>query len=655
MTLIPVDPIMPETPQADLSCSRPNPGNTVPPGSEDEHSRIDDPQSFTTAIEEALRRTHVSGQDHVAPNEMTTPTSSPVEPSRQNTDFFLPSSTIAQRCGMDQAGSACSASTPEKACPQALSAFPASVPVQPAAAAQELAQTSPPQTSAGPTGSAAESPEPPAELFLLDTDQAGSACSASTPEKACPQALSAFPASVPVQPAAAAQELAQTSPPQTSAGPTGSAAESPEPPAELFLLDQGGESIARLAAPAVEDSVFRSLGIVHEAQESDPHAAFGPQAQAAKTTPSDPSLLPGDREGLFSFDAEGPRVSVPEGRAGASGTAPSPDRTLAVSFTMTSEPLLKDPKTGPQNPHYPAAATEVLAGEPNRPRSPEGSTPRVSAMTALPQEETATGPFPAVAADGETPGKPFETAPKAGHPAGHPSEPLAPEEESPALSDPQQGADDPFQDGPKADKTGAPRTVPSAAPSARSPSQERDRPVSQAGLAGVEEIEPLERAGAKPAQGHAEIPWGPGRGAPAPGPWRRDSLASHLQINAREAIESSAKQFHLRIQGDGLGTMRWEVHLGPGKIAAQALVDTIKLQELVQGQQDALVQKFQELGLEVEHFEVLVDSGSTGERFEGRHEPEPGGTVRLKFAQPSQDCTPRLASSGTGRGLDLFV
>lgn len=102
--------------------------------------------------------------------------------------------------------------------------------------------------------------------------------------------------------------------------------------------------------------------------------------------------------------------------------------------------------------------------------------------------------------------------------------------------------------------------------------------------------------------------------------------------------------------------MRWDVRLEPGKIAAQALVDTIKLQELVQGQQDALLQRFQELGLEVEHFEVLVDSGSTGERFEGRQEPEPGGAVRPKLVQPSPARAPGLLhSAGTVRGVDLFV
>ncbi len=132
-------------------------------------------------------------------------------------------------------------------------------------------------------------------------------------------------------------------------------------------------------------------------------------------------------------------------------------------------------------------------------------------------------------------------------------------------------------------------------------------------------------------------------------------MASHLHIHARDALDSSAKQFHLRIQGDGLGSMRWDVRLEPGKIAAQTLVDTTRLQELVQGQQDALIQRLQALGLEVESFEVLVDSGSAGERFQGRQAPDSGDGPGPGIAQPSPARSPSRPYRSADRGLDLFV
>ena len=586
MALIPVDPVVPETPLADFSCASPNPVKTVPLGSQDGRLRVQDPQSFATAIEEALRQMQAPGQDLTASNGMAAPTAPPAEPNQQDTDLFILPSPIAE------AGT---------------------------------------------------------------TDDTGPASSISRPEQARPQALPAFPAWMPVETETVAEELAPTPPPQTPGAPAASAAERPEPPGEPFFLDQGGEIPARLAVPAAEDPAFHLAGSAPEAQGSEPQPSLAPQAQTATTSPSDPSPPPADRAGYTSPDTGNPRLAVPADDSGAPGSFPSPDRRLTVSFAMRAEPLLKEPAAGPQDSVSPATEAETAAQESNRSRPAEGSAPKVPAPAALPHEEAAPGLFSAVAAAGRTPSEASETAPKARAVQGRPGEPLPPEEDTLAPSDPEQGADDAFQDGPTVDKTGEPKTASAAAPSARSPFQGRERALSQPGLAGAEETDPLQQAGVKPTEGRTEPPAGPGRSAPTPGPWRSESVMSHLQIHAREALETSAKQFHLRIQGDGLGEMRWDVRLEPGKIAAQALVDTIKLQELVQGQQDALVQRFQELGLEVEHFEVLVDSGSTGERFQGREASGSGSNLRKGAASPEERSLANAASRVTDRTLDLFV
>lgn len=101
--------------------------------------------------------------------------------------------------------------------------------------------------------------------------------------------------------------------------------------------------------------------------------------------------------------------------------------------------------------------------------------------------------------------------------------------------------------------------------------------------------------------------------------------------------------------------MRWDVRLEPGKIAAQAVVETTRLQELLQGQQDALIQRLQALGLEVENFEVLVDSRSAGERFQGRQNPDSGDDPGAGIAQSRPARSLSRPSRNEDRTLDLFV
>lgn len=66
----------------------------------------------------------------------------------------------------------------------------------------------------------------------------------------------------------------------------------------------------------------------------------------------------------------------------------------------------------------------------------------------------------------------------------------------------------------------------------------------------------------------------------------------------------------MRIQDEELGHMRWHIHMSGGRITAEAIVETSRIQELLQNHQDVLQAKLNALGGEMESFDVSVDQGS---------------------------------------------
>jgi flagellar hook-length control protein FliK len=114
---------------------------------------------------------------------------------------------------------------------------------------------------------------------------------------------------------------------------------------------------------------------------------------------------------------------------------------------------------------------------------------------------------------------------------------------------------------------------------------------------------------------------------------------------------------HMRIQDEELGPMRWHIHLRGGRITAEAIVETSRVQELLQNHQDVLEAKLNAMGVEVEEFDVSVDEGShrfaafsesDGSRHTGRStEDHPHDVIMdpvVSKMQRHQD-----------RGLDLYV
>lgn len=130
-------------------------------------------------------------------------------------------------------------------------------------------------------------------------------------------------------------------------------------------------------------------------------------------------------------------------------------------------------------------------------------------------------------------------------------------------------------------------------------------------------------------------------------------------LDARGSFDASGKSAHLKIQDPGLGVMQWNLRMEGGRLAAEAIVQSARVQDMVQSNQEGLQARLNELGVELEGFEVSVDQGSHG--FFGRGVPK--GTVP---PAQQQDGLPDagLEAGGEGKpaggytrtqGVDLYA
>jgi flagellar hook-length control protein FliK len=113
----------------------------------------------------------------------------------------------------------------------------------------------------------------------------------------------------------------------------------------------------------------------------------------------------------------------------------------------------------------------------------------------------------------------------------------------------------------------------------------------------------------------------------------------------------------MRIQDEELGPMRWHIHLRGGKITAEAIVETTRVQELLQKHQNVLEAKLNAMGVEVEEFDVSVDEGS--QRFAAFSDPGGSRQTRRSTENPPHDMRLEPVISklqrNQDRELDLYV
>ena len=149
----------------------------------------------------------------------------------------------------------------------------------------------------------------------------------------------------------------------------------------------------------------------------------------------------------------------------------------------------------------------------------------------------------------------------------------------------------------------------------------------------------------------------PTRPAPPPITSTQTAPAHVVQAGSGGTFRVLRDAVHIRIQDEELGPMRWHIHLRGGRITAEAIVETTRVQELLQNHQDVLEGKLNAMGVEVEEFDVSVDEGS--QRFAAFSDPDGSGPTRRSTENPPHDLSVEPAvsmlQSNQDRGLDLYV
>ncbi|MEW6439842.1 MAG: flagellar hook-length control protein FliK [bacterium] len=148
------------------------------------------------------------------------------------------------------------------------------------------------------------------------------------------------------------------------------------------------------------------------------------------------------------------------------------------------------------------------------------------------------------------------------------------------------------------------------------------------------------------------------RAAAAPG----SEPVFHLPSPApKGAMRAGEGRVTLKIEEESLGRMHWDLQVKDGKtVAAEAVVDTRRLQELIQGNQGILSDRLKAAGLEMQGLDVSVDQGS--QRFaspaddRGQSERPPAPSCAAPPEALGGRAPQRAASRpARGNGLDLYV
>jgi len=113
----------------------------------------------------------------------------------------------------------------------------------------------------------------------------------------------------------------------------------------------------------------------------------------------------------------------------------------------------------------------------------------------------------------------------------------------------------------------------------------------------------------------------------------------------------------MRIQDEELGPIRWHIHMKGARITAEAVVETTRVQEILQSHRNLLEDRLNALGVQVEEFEVSVDHGS--KKFSSY--PEEWAARAADGSPEDTQCDKHPDVSGLNAvsnhdwGLDLYV
>jgi len=142
---------------------------------------------------------------------------------------------------------------------------------------------------------------------------------------------------------------------------------------------------------------------------------------------------------------------------------------------------------------------------------------------------------------------------------------------------------------------------------------------------------------------------------------REDASSARFQFNTTRALNAFKHQIDLKIHDADFGKMHWRVNMEGGKIAADVVVETSRVQELIQNNQESLQSKINSIGMGMKNLDVAVNHGSqqnlmgsNGRNTKGGQKntrPEVGTSAPEKVDMPER--TP--LNRNNNEGLSLYI
>jgi len=148
--------------------------------------------------------------------------------------------------------------------------------------------------------------------------------------------------------------------------------------------------------------------------------------------------------------------------------------------------------------------------------------------------------------------------------------------------------------------------------------------------------------------------------AAAPPP-RPDAFLWQFHYGGRPGPLAFRNWVHLNLQDPALGRMRWQIHLGGGQVSAETVVESARVQSLLQSHQGGLENRLNALNLEVTGLEVSVGEGFHG--FSASHGRRESGGIPLpgnkgekgSVPEPEQVSVTGVFRSGADAAVDVYV
>ena len=142
---------------------------------------------------------------------------------------------------------------------------------------------------------------------------------------------------------------------------------------------------------------------------------------------------------------------------------------------------------------------------------------------------------------------------------------------------------------------------------------------------------------------------------------REEASPARFQFNTTRALNAFKHQIDLKIHDADFGRMHWRVNMEGGKIAADVVVENIRVQELIQNNQESLHSRINDMGMGMKNLDVAVNHGSHQNLAGSRGRNTKGGQKNSRpvvdAIAPEKGETPQRSTlkGHHNEGLSLYI